>query len=171
MKFTEEYLVELSDGMNELYNKCENIIYKINNKIKQTEKDLINKGAIGRWDFNSVYMENPFNEEIISLFGDDNDFYMTGYDLTISGKTPNYEDGCMNEAVAEIPYKWLELEDDELNNELDKYIDEQINKRLKAVESIKIKLHNSELEKAKELISKLPRQELLNLLNEQKEEI
>lgn len=165
MKFTEEGLVELQDKMNELYSKCDYCISFIERKFKTKTRELSAENEDYKTALYWKKIENPFSEEYVFLMGEDNDFLLDSNGLKVVGKTPIFHDSCLEEKEYLIPYEWLELDGEELDKILQKIVDEKIDFYIEDYRKRKIKIEEREKIKAKEVLSKLSKEELQNLIN------
>lgn len=164
MKFTEEELVELQDKMNELYSKCDYCVSFIERKFKSRE--LANKSE----DFKSALywkkVDNPFSEDYVFIMGEDSDFSLDSQGVKVVGRTPNFNDNYTEEKEYLIPYEWLELDGEELDAHLQNIVDEKIEFYIEEYNQRKAKIEEKEKMKAKELLSKLSKEELEKLLGD-----
>lgn len=164
MKITEERNKELGGYLAALHNKCYDIVGKIESKFKSFENQLVNDGLIEKWTLNQVRIVNPFNKETISLFGEDNNYYLNS-DLTVIGFDNDVFGEFDGIVQFEIEEHLMYIEGEELDLAIEKYVHDIIDPIVERVKLNKIKRQEEDSERLKEVIKSMGKDKIIEILN------
>lgn len=160
-----EEIISLKDSMNKLKNKCEAIIcfytkeYK--DQIKCYEKE--NKQLYNHLHI-KIFGRNPFEEEIITVMFEDEEYVLENDGVRVSGVTYSGYDTNTSEFI--VPFKWLELDKEEFEREITFTLTQEIGHSIGQWYEVQKEKSDDDLEKAKNILKLIPKDQLLNFIKE-----